>query len=89
LDGSLRTLYIHGMDGNRWVRIGSAPNESLAMMVEGLLRGADIPVLIQRSRGFDVPEFLAAGPREILVPEWAEPEAREIVEDTVGPESLA
>ena len=72
------------MDENRWVWIGNAPNESLAMMVEGLLRGENIPVLIQRSQGFDVPEFLAAGPRVILVPGWAEPEAREIVEDTVG-----
>ncbi|TCJ19851.1 hypothetical protein E0L93_02530 [Rubrobacter taiwanensis] len=75
------------MDDNRWVKVGSAPNESLALMIEGLLKGQHIPVLIRRSQGFDVPEFLAAGPREILVPAWAEPEAREIVEDTVGPGS--
>jgi preprotein translocase subunit SecB len=31
-----------------------------------------------------VPDFLAAGPRDILVPSIVFPEAREIVEDTMG-----
>ena len=73
---------------NAWAKVGSAPNETMALMMEGLLREADIPVLIQRPTGFDVPDFLAAGPREILVPEINLPEAREIVEDTMGPGSL-
>lgn len=72
-----------------WVKVGDAPNETLALMMEGLLRDADIPVLIRRSAGFDVPDFLAAGPREVLVPEDALPEAREIVEDTMGSGSWA
>ena len=67
-----------------WVKVGSAPNESMALMMEGLLRGADIPVLIRRVAGFDAPDFLAGGPRELLVPEDALPEAREILEDTTG-----
>jgi hypothetical protein len=67
-----------------WIKVGSAPNESMALMMEGLLRGADIPVLIRRPMGFDVPDFLAGGPREVLVPEDAMPEAREILEDTTG-----
>lgn len=67
-----------------WAKVGDAPNESLALMMEGLLRNADIPVLIRRPAGFDVPDFLSAGPREILVPEISLPEAREIVEDTMG-----
>lgn len=67
-----------------WVKVGSAPNESIALMMEGLLRGADIPVLIRRPMGFDVPDFLSGGPREVLVPEDAMPEAREILEDTTG-----
>lgn len=69
---------------NAWIKVGSAPNESMALMMEGLLRGADIPVLIRRPTGFDAPDFLGGGPRELLVPEDALPEAREILEDTTG-----
>ncbi|MGI9048603.1 MAG: hypothetical protein ACR2GU_04385 [Rubrobacteraceae bacterium] len=67
-----------------WTKVGSAPNETLALMMEGLLREADIPVLIRRPPGFDAPDFLAAGPRELLVPEIVIAEAREILEDTTG-----
>jgi len=67
-----------------WVKVGNAPNESMALMMEGLLREADIPVLIRRPIGFDAPDFLGGGPRELLVPEEAMPEAREILEDTTG-----
>lgn len=74
---------------NDWAKVGSAPNETMALMMEGLLRGADIPVLIRRPAGFDVPDFLSAGPRDILVPKIILPEAREIVEDTMGPGSWA
>ncbi|CAN5701833.1 hypothetical protein BH24ACT20_BH24ACT20_01560 [soil metagenome] len=69
---------------NDWAKVGSAPNETMALMMEELLRNADIPVLIRRPVGFDVPDFLAAGPREILVPEIVLPEALQIVEDTMG-----
>ncbi|MGB3681654.1 MAG: hypothetical protein WA990_04130 [Rubrobacteraceae bacterium] len=69
---------------NEWAKVGNAPNETMALMMGELLRNADIPVLIRRPPGFDVPDFLAAGPREILVPEIVLPEAREIVEDTMG-----
>lgn len=74
--------YTQEMD--EWVKVGSAPNETVALMMEGVLRDAGIPVLIQRSAGFDAPDFLAAGPREILVPEDVLPEAREMLEDTTG-----
>jgi hypothetical protein len=72
---------------NDWAKVGSAPNETMALMMEGLLKNANIPVLIRRPVGFDVPDFLAAGPREILVPEIILPEALEIVNDTMGPGS--
>jgi hypothetical protein len=38
-------------------------------MIEGLLRENGIESLTQRNGGFDVPDFLAAGPRDVLVPE--------------------
>ncbi len=67
-----------------WVKAGAAPNESLAMMMEGLLREAGIPVLIRRASGFDIPDFLAAGPRDLLVPRSRLDEAKEILSDTTG-----
>lgn len=68
----------------RWTKVASAPNEMQAMMMEGLLREADIPVLIQRAEGFDAPEFLAGGPRTLLVPGDFLEAATEILEDTTG-----
>lgn len=73
----------------RWEKVASAPNETVALMMQGLLREADIPVLVQRASGFDVPDFLAAGPRDVLVPVPELEEARRILEDTTGLGSLA
>jgi predicted esterase len=67
-----------------WTKVGSAPNETSALMMQGILENASIPALIQRGAGFDVPDFLSAGPRDVLVPESALEEARQILEDTTG-----
>jgi hypothetical protein len=40
--------------------------------------------MVQRT--VDNPEFLAAGPRQILVPEAAAEKAREVLEGTQGPD---
>lgn len=74
---------------HQWSKVASAPNETVALMMEGLLREADIPVLVQRASGFDVPDFLAAGPRELLVPEPELSKAQRILEDTTGLGSLS
>jgi hypothetical protein len=52
--------------------------------MKGLLDDAGIPSLIQRGGGFDVPDFLSAGPRNVLVPHLFAAEARELLEDTTG-----
>jgi len=72
---------------DEWVKVGSAPNESMAQMMEELLKNVGIPVLVRRPAGFDVPDFLAAGPRDVLVPGERHSEAKEIVDDTMGPGS--
>ena len=36
-------------------------------MMQGLLTEAGIPSVLKRTRGFDAPEFLAAGPHDIFV----------------------
>jgi hypothetical protein len=44
--------------------------------------------MLQRQRGFDVPDFLAAGPRYVLVPAAAEEKARQILADLESEGSL-
>ena len=50
----------------------------------GVLQDAGIPSLIQRAAGFDAPDFLAAGPRDVLVPGSLAEEAKQLLEDTTG-----
>jgi hypothetical protein len=52
------------------------------MLMDGVLKGAGIPSLIQRAPGFDAPDFLSAGPRDVLVLESLVEEARQVLEDT-------
>jgi hypothetical protein len=68
----------------RWVKVAVAPNETSALMMEGVLNNVGIPSLIQRAPGFDAPDFLSAGPRDVLVPDSLLGEARQILEDTTG-----
>jgi hypothetical protein len=72
------------------VKVAWASNQAEAEMLEGILNADGIPCMIQRQRGFDVPDFLAAGPRNILVPALAEEKAREILADleSIGSQSI-
>ncbi len=72
-----------------WVKVAVAPNETEALLMDGVLKNAGIPALIQRAPGFDAPDFLAAGPRDVLVPGTLLEEARQILEDTTGLGSYA
>ena len=62
------------------VRVASARHQAEAEMIETMLLEEGIPALVRRSRGFDVPDFLAGGPRDILVPSSGADAAR----DTLG-----
>jgi hypothetical protein len=66
----------------RLVKVAFALNQMEAEMIQGLLGEHGIPSMVQRT--VDNPEFLAAGPRLILVPEAAAEEAREVLEGTPG-----
>jgi hypothetical protein len=68
------------------VKVGSARNQAEAEMLENLLLEEGIPSLVRRSGGFDVPDFLAAGPRDILVPAAGAELARELL--TISPPSV-
>lgn len=51
-----------------WVRVAIARNQPEAEMIQGMLADAGIPAYVRRMAGFDVPDYLAGGPRDIMVP---------------------
>lgn len=57
-----------------------ASNQAEADMLESLLRSEGIPCIVRRSFGSDVPDFLAAGRRDILVPEGGLAAARDLLQ---------
>ena len=61
------------------VRVAGAQNQSEGEFIQGLLLEEGVPSLLRRSAGFDVPDFLAAGPRDVLVPQSGEIVAREVL----------
>ena len=68
------------------VRVARAQNQPEAELLQGLLLEAGIPSLARRSGGFDVPDFLAAGPRDVLVPRGGEAAARELLGTQAAPQ---
>jgi len=68
--------------GGEPVKVGFARNLAEAQMIQGILLEEGIPSYERRSRGFDVPDFLAGGPRDILVPGAAAEEAGRLLADT-------
>jgi hypothetical protein len=62
------------------VKVGFARNQAEAEMVQGMLLEEGIPSMLKRTRGFDVPDYLAGGPRDILVPETGAATARRLLE---------
>ena len=73
----------------RAVKAAFAQNLAEAQLIQGILLEQGIPSIERRSRGFDVPDFLAAGPRDILVPHSGYEAARELLADSRGPEPAA
>lgn len=61
----------------RLVKVARAGNQPEAELIEALLLEQGIPSMSRRAGGFDVPDFLAAGPRDVLVPEAGAQAARE------------
>jgi Putative prokaryotic signal transducing protein len=61
------------------VRVAGGRNQAEAELIQGLLLEEGIPSMLRRSAGFDVPDFLAAGPRDVLVPESGSEAARELL----------
>ena len=61
------------------VRVAGGRHQAEAELIQGLLLEEGVPSILRRSPGFDVPDFLAAGPRDVLVPQAGAEAAREVL----------
>jgi hypothetical protein len=63
-------------------RVATARQQAEAEMMQMLLLEEGVPSTLRRSAGFDVPDFLAAGPRDVLVPESGVEAARDVLRES-------
>lgn len=63
----------------RLVRVAGARNQAEGEFIQDLLLEQGVPSILRRSAAFDVPDFLAAGPRDVLVPQSGVITAREVL----------
>jgi hypothetical protein len=61
------------------VMVAMGRNQAEADLIANLLLEEGIPSLVRRSAGADVPEMLAAGARDVLVPESGAQAARQML----------
>jgi hypothetical protein len=59
------------------VRVAGGRNQAEAELIQNILLEEGVPSILRRTAGFDVPDFLAAGPRDVMVPESGALVARE------------
>ncbi len=71
----IKKQYVEG----ELVRVAGGRNQAEAEFIQGLLLEEGVPSILRRSAGFDVPDFLAAGPRDVMVPESGAGTAREVL----------
>jgi hypothetical protein len=60
-------------------RVATARQQPEAEFIQMLLLEEGVPSTLRRTAGFDVPDMLAAGPRDVLVPESGVAVAREVL----------
>jgi len=72
-----------GGGGGRLVKVAFARNQVEAEMIQGLLGESGIPSVLKRARGFDAPEFMAAGPHDVLVDSGHAQKAKAVLADTI------
>jgi len=61
------------------VRVAGGRNQAEADLIAGLLLEEGIPSLVRRSPAADIPEMLAAGSRDVMVPRSALEDARQVL----------
>jgi hypothetical protein len=73
-----------GGGGGKLIKVAFARNQVEAEMIQGLLGEAGIASVLKRARGFDAPEFLAAGPHDVLVDSSHAQKAKDLLADTIA-----
>jgi hypothetical protein len=71
----IKPIYTEG----ELVTVAGARNQAEAELIQGMLLEEGIPSILRRTAGFDVPDFLAAGPRDVLVPAAGAEAAQELL----------
>jgi hypothetical protein len=71
----VRPQFAHG----DLIRVTGARSLADGEMIQAILLDHGIPSMLRRTRGFDVPDFLAGGPRDVLVPESGYEAARDLL----------
>jgi len=61
------------------VPVAGARNPAESVLIQDLLLGEGVSSLLRRSACLVVPDFMAACPRDVLVPQSGEPAAREVL----------
>jgi hypothetical protein len=72
-----------GGGGSGLVKVAFARNETEAEMLQGLLSEAGIPSVLKRSFGFDNPDFLSSGPRDVMVNAGDAQRAKDLLAETM------
>jgi hypothetical protein len=66
------------------VRVARARHQAEAELISGLLLEEGVASVVNRAGGFDVPDFLAAGPRDVLVAQSGVEVARDVLRAAPG-----
>ncbi len=61
------------------VRVAVGRHQAEAELIQGLLLEHGVPSMYKRSAGFDVPDMLFSGPRDVFVPQSGEDVARDVL----------
>lgn len=61
-------------------KVATGRQQPEAEFIQMLLLDEGVPSTLRRSAGFDVPDMLAAGPRDVLVPESGLDVARDVLQ---------
>lgn len=72
-----------GGGGGDLVKVAFARNQVEAEMLQGLLSEAGIPSVLKRTFGFDNPDFLSSGPRDVMVNAGDAQRARDLLAETM------
>jgi hypothetical protein len=70
------------------VRVAGGRNQAEAELIQNILIEEGVPSILRRTAGFDVPDFLAAGPRDVYVPESGAELARELLREAAIGETI-